>query len=826
MQPPIVRFCEDNNILCYSASCSPFFDENKNRISKGNLSTVPIKTRPGGWDTSAIRTTDSCYMFRCGAKPSGSGYLVIDLDINGDEQVEIVFYDFYERIWADCSCIVRTASGGQHLYYRIPEGMNWTKELNIDDITIGGVSYDTHGKLDIIATGGGVLLPGSSFQFQKKKHEYSFLKGESIADAGLLPSYLVSAFNERRIMAQLPKKIAPPPPNAGKIPPSPPSPPLVARSITPLKVSGDELRLITSLCNCLTPEWLDKYTNWRDLVYCLKNITGGKSAGRELAISIAKKSPRHDNAMAICATTELYEKAVGGSIGFGSLSYWAKQCSPEKHHNCFKDNYQYLLFEGNKGHSDIFCTELAGSCVYNADEQLFWLWVEHKQLWKPVCEDNITSLFMTIMPQVVKKIRASLKKGNDDSPEDKKDKELLALQRKFNDGMAESIMKCMRDALNPVVSYRNIDAFDLDKNPNYLPLGNGVWNFKENKLEEYTRHHYVSKRLDKLAYNPAASQEHIKKAMKVWFKGNQEVIDFVQYWLGYMITGYLTRQDFLIVFGSSAGNGKTTLFEEILQQDILGGQFATSLGEDALTKTGGNNDDIYYSFGKRLALCSESGNTGSGIKEININALKRVTGNGVIAAEAKFKGKKEESFTAKVVFICNEMPKMPQDKGQRRRTNVLEMNVKFVYPGEWEELSDEEKASGNFGVRHPEFITALRANREGTLLWLLDGSKKYMENPELTAPAAIRRYTDEALANACPNRKWFMDGYECHKKHKGQELDFKDIAILWAEHFGVKSTNMVARGKFLKIVRELVGDSNVSGDSNHGYKLINCAAKV
>jgi len=828
----VVQFCRDNNILAYSAAFpKPFFDEGKNRVSKGNPFTVKHKHLPGTWDDSSIRPEHTALMFRTGAvtaTPRGSGFLVMDFDVKGGDNVMDVFGDLIEKLREHEPLMVRTGSGGAHLYYRIPPGLTWTKELNLDSITLDGVTYDTKGQLDILAGGGSVFLPGSYYTYEGQRFAYTAMEGTSLADAPLLPEYLIQAFNSRATMTGNPPSrkstdasitavlaLATPRETA----PTAPTPP-VGRSITPQKVSDDDLRIVVALCDCLTPEWLSKYTNWRDLVFCLKNLCGGREQGLTLAVATASRSPRHNTPRDATATKALWDKAsTSGGIGFATLNYWARQCSPEKAHNCFKDNYATLLFCGNKGHADIFVTELAGSCVYDSADALFWLWLEHKQLWKPVGEDNITAQFMTLMPSVVRKIRSAMPplKGDDDSPDGKKATALIKLQQAFSNSMPEPVMKCLRDALNPVVSHRNIDSFTLDRNPDYLPLANGVWNFKENKLEEYTRQHYISKRLDGLAYNPKASQEHIKEAMRLWFKGNDEVIDFVQYWLGYCLTGYLTRQDFLIVYGTSAGNGKTTLFEEILQQDILGNQFTTSMGEDALTKVGGNNDDIYYSFGKRLALCSEAGAT-SGAKEINISALKRITGNGVIAAEAKFKGKKEEAFSAKVVFICNELPKMPQDKGQRRRTNVLEMNTKFVYPGEWDELTDEERESGAFGIRRPEFITALRKNKEGTLLWLLEGAKRYMDEPERTAPVCIRRYTEEALANACPNRRWFLDGYEHHKTaHKGKSVPFKEIAEKWQENFGIKATNMSARGKFLKIVRELVGEASVTGDSHHGY---------
>ena len=818
-RPPIVSVCESNDILCYSAKFKPYFNAEKGRVDKGFAGTKPHKACGGGWDIKMLGDEVdgyTGYMMRTGLRPSGSGYIVIDLDIKGGEKVSERYRDFLEALNDGVPVPVATPSGGLHLYYKLPEGCKWTKELNIQDIEIDGVTYNCGGGLDILSEGGGILLPGSHYSFKGDKKEYQYVyEGVDITSAGELPQKLIDCFNKRECMTGA-KKITLA--NALETAPSATIPP---RSITPKRVSHEDTQLHTALCGCLTPEWLDDYTNWRNLVFCLKSIS---TDTLQLCLTTCRRASRWQ-AEFDTKTIKLWNDATcPGRIGFASLNYWARQCSPDKHHEAHKDDYGQQIYNGNVGLAAIFATELAGDCVYDKAEQCFWLWLEHKQLWKPVDEDNITAKYMSVMPGVFRRLRAAMKKPTDEeSPEAIKWKLLLKLQASSSNSMPEPVMKCIRDLLNPEVSYRNIDGFELDKNPDYLPLANGVWNFRENKLEDYTRQHYISRRLDNLSYNPSANQDTIKEAMDMWFKGNKEVIDFVQYWLGYCLTGHLSRQDFLIIYGTSAGNGKTTLIEQILQQDILGSEFATSMGEDALTKVGGNNDDIYYSFGKRLAISAEAGNTGK-THEINLNALKRITGDGIIAAEAKFKGKKSSPFTAKVIFICNEMPNMPQDNGARRRTNVLEMNRKFVRLDEWNELTPEEKASGDYGVRRPEFITGLRANKEGTLAWLLDGARKYMENPEMTAPECVRRYTSEALANACPQRKWFMEGYTHDKKSK-EEYAFRDLADKWAEHFGYKLTNMNARGRFLKIVKEMVGAAYVTGDSNHGYKIVGLSEK-
>ena len=807
-----LEYLEKCDILVYSAAFQAFFDTDKNRVSKGKLSTVKQASLAGTWTPSTLHPNKAHYtgyMMRTGSRPKGSGFILFDFDIKGGEDVIEKFEPLFLALKDMGGVKGSTGSGGIHIYWKMPPGASWNKETNLESIEINGVEYKTHGALDIMADGGSVILPGSTYTYKGVEYKYGLGKGMRLEDAVELPAALADALNKRQSpQPKIPFQPAP----AETLEIVPRLPPL-PRSQTPQKVRDEELGLVVQLLECLTPEWLDSYTNWRNMIFCLKSISGGRLLNEVIAVS--KKASRHTDYEE--ETRRLWNAAATkGQFGFASLSYWAKQCNPEGHHKCFRNNYNTLLFSGRVGHADVFATELTGSCVFDSDSKKFWLWVEHNQLWMECDDNNLKALFMRIMPGVVKKVAGEM--GGED---DERTKALKALIREFQNNMADPTMACMRDCLNPKISHRMTDAFTLDANPDLLPLANGVWNFKENALEEYTRQHYISRRLP-LAYDKGASQDDIKAAMRVWFKGNQKIIDFIQYWLGYVITGYNTRQDFLILFGSSAGNGKTTLIEEIIQKDILGSQFASTMGEDALTRVGGNNDDIYYAMDSRLAILSEAGGTHKTAKEINIECLKRLTGGGKVSAEAKFKGKKEGEFKAKMVMICNSMPGMPQDKGTRRRTNVVEMNVKMLYPTQWDELTDEEQASGDYGVRNPEFIRRLRQNAAGTLNWLLDGAKKFMANPEESPPAEVLRYTDTAMAQADEHRVWFKDGWEFDKvKHKKlPPIPFSDVAERWCEHFGVNPKNTSARGKFLKKVRDIIGDAYVIGNSNHGFQLM------
>ena len=227
--PPSVTYLKNENIMCYSAFPKPFFDEAKERVSKGDVQTAKIAGKAGGWDDALIQG-GSMYMMRCGQKPAGSGFLVLDIDVHGTEMAEKEFFRLHTALRDTTGCIIRTPSGGLHYYYRIPEGMDWGVERKCESITIGGTEYDTsragEGRLDILSTGIGVILPGSTYTFDKKDYVYEYFKGTSLADASPVPAYLIQTFNNRpgmTLKAKRTLKSVPPP--AGKTAPTPPTPP-------------------------------------------------------------------------------------------------------------------------------------------------------------------------------------------------------------------------------------------------------------------------------------------------------------------------------------------------------------------------------------------------------------------------------------------------------------------------------------------------------------------------------------------------------------------------------------------------------------------------
>lgn len=812
-----VMWCEKNNILAYSARAVPYFDEEKNRISKGKMSYedgiatgFTTKTNKGitTWDASKLCKpkrdefgTWTLMMMKTG---EASRIVVIDVDIHGNQTPqEVIGESLFNRLWESCSYIVKTGSGGYHFYYRLPEGKSWTKMMNL--ATFAG--QDTKGQLDILANGHSVILAGSFYEYQNQKYRYKVDVEDdegrvmTMDDISDMPDWVIDAIDaadEERHGSSKHKVEEP------MDTPDTPKNTIVApvRSKSPnVRTSLEELRLAADLINCLSRDFFVPYDNWVRFIICLKSISKTE-AMKQLCVEACAKSPKHRSSEHTNATAQKWDEIEpNGAMTMGTLRYWARQQNEKMYLEVMKASYSQLLLGSINDIASVFASETAGSLVYddlsNPKLPKFFRYDEALRLWTEIDESQLEYFFVEMMPSVIDRVRQDLRKSSKGEDDEKKLKQLVALYCSINTGKGSKYLKPLRTILNPRLMPNNYkdQKFALNERPELLPLANGVFNFKTGQLEAYDRSHYLSYKLD-IAYNPAADTSLIQKAMEAWYKKDTEKISFIQYWLGYSITGFTERDEFLIVYGKNGGNGKTILYEEILGEDIFGDHLYQSLSEDALVKKGGHNDSLYDAEGKRLLLMSEVGKA-RGQHRLNVEILKKWTGRGKISANAKFEREKRFIPVGKIVMLTNQLPELPADDGGiARRLLCLEQNVMFVKPELYADYDEEMKRSGDVMPQDDKFISALRANKEGWIKWLVEGAMMYMKDPKRRAPQSILKYTEECRAAADKYMSWITS----HLIITGNQKDVlasADITAYYNQSNGLTAGNAVAKKELI-----------------------------
>jgi P4 family phage/plasmid primase-like protien len=821
---PSVIYCQQNNLLCYSAHASPFFDEKKGRVSKGKefakgedgFRTVPVKGLVG-WSPDAIKKNDKEYTMVMMKTGSESGFIVIDLDIVGGKTAEQTFgIDLLLKLSEECGYVVKTGSGGFHYYFSIPEGKRWKRKMNVSKFA----GFDTKGQLDILADGGGVIMEGSHYTFQNIKYEYiQQMEGNTMDDITEMPDWLVEAVDENSM-----NWASSEPAVSTTAPPAPKNE--IVRSVSPnVKASMSEIALIANLVRgCLTPAFFGSYDNWLRFIICLKSINN-TDACKEICVSACKTSKKYNNASAEADTRKKWDEIVpGGQMTMGTLRYWARHYNEKKYGDILKGHYEGLLLGSVNDVAEVFAQDTAGSIVFDASSKdkdpVFWRYSEEQRLWTTIPESSLEFYFVATMPSVCERIRrdiAERAKGNQEELD--KAKKVAKIYSTISSGSGGRYIKPLRTILNPCLSSNDFSdrSFSLNDRPELLPLRNGVFNFKTGILEPYDRSHFVSYKID-INYNKDADTSDIQKAFKMWYKNDADKIGFMKYWLGYCLTGYIDRHEFMVIYGEAGGNGKSLLFEEILGEDIFGEYLCITLSEDALTKKGGHNDSLYDAKGKRLAVLSEAGKKGAN-NGFNIEAIKKWSGGGKFSANAKFKNEIRFTPNAKIAMLTNKLPELPADCGGiARRYLCIEQNTPFLKPDEYAEWSEEDRANGRVYCQDPAFVARLRANKEGWIKFLIEGAMEYMADPRKSAPASILEYSNKARAEGDIYSNWLLSNIIITGKNT-DKVKMSAISAEFIKNTGKSQQDSKSKGE---LASRLVKNPKIttSGDASKGRLVI------
>ncbi|MBX9803243.1 MAG: hypothetical protein K2Y04_10830 [Caulobacteraceae bacterium] len=214
------------------------------------------------------------------------------------------------------------------------------------------------------------------------------------------------------------------------------------------------------------------------------------------------------------------------------------------------------------------------------------------------------------------------------------------------------------------------------------------------------------------------------------FQGDAAIIDWVQRYLGYALTGLTCEHLFVFAWGGGA-NGKS-VFVSLCQH--LWSDYARGIQPESLmnqTRSGsGPSPDLARLAGARLVLGSET-EEGRALAE---SLIKQLTGGDLMTARQMYGRPFEFLPVMKLMLAGNHRPTVRgTDSGIWRRMRLLTFDRSFG-PGE----------------RDPRLLEALVDESEHVAAWLLDGYRAYAKRGLSDVPdsmaAATRDYrTDEDI---------------------------------------------------------------------------------
>lgn len=237
-------------------------------------------------------------------------------------------------------------------------------------------------------------------------------------------------------------------------------------------------------------------------------------------------------------------------------------------------------------------------------------------------------------------------------------------------------------------------------------------------------------------------------------QGDQALVDFLQRWAGYTLTG-VTREHAILFAWGRGGNGKSVLFGTLAK--ALGG-YATTAMPEVFTTTRNEQHPAHLAClqGARMVLVTET-EEGRPWAESRIKSL---TGGDRVAARVMRGDPFEFIPVCKLWIAGNHRPVLSNpDPAMRRRLHLVPLN--FVPPKPNLSLPD-----------------ALEAELPGILQWAIEGCMAW-QRVGLAPPAIVTDAVDDYFAEQDIVGTWFAERCE---RVPGEAVSCRTLFADW-EHW-------------------------------------------
>lgn len=288
---------------------------------------------------------------------------------------------------------------------------------------------------------------------------------------------------------------------------------------------------------------------------------------------------------------------------------------------------------------------------------------------------------------------------------------------------------------------------------------------------------YVTKSLGVETLGDAAKAVRWIQFLEQVFEGDQALIDWMQRFCGYLLTGSTREQIFLFCFGHGA-NGKS-VFIEVLKYML--GDYSRAIAPETLCESkrqaGAATPDLVELIGARLAICSETEDN-TALAESLVKTM--VAGDSMTARPLYAT---QIPFTPhfKLVMAGNHKPIVRgNDNGLWRRVRLIPFNVTFA---------PED--------RDPHLLDKLKAERMHILAWMVEGAIEWQQRSLADTPAAIMAATDAYQVDQDLMGRWLE---ECTRSAPGYETasgDLYESYKTWCIDNGLRPASNVALGRRL-----------------------------
>ena len=255
--------------------------------------------------------------------------------------------------------------------------------------------------------------------------------------------------------------------------------------------------------------------------------------------------------------------------------------------------------------------------------------------------------------------------------------QFLSAKAYFAFVMKRRDMKYIQAAMQSARPMVEVDQDELDRRENLLNCPDGTYDLSKgmNGKQDHDAGDFITKMT---AAAPGDEGEALwKDALEKIFRGDAELIDYVQRTVGLAAVGEVYQEAMIIAYGKGS-NGKSTFWNTIAE---VMGSYSGKISADTLTVGCKRNvkPELAEVRGQRLVIASELEEG----QRLSTSIVKQLCSTDLIEAEKKYKDPFKFRPTHTLVLYTNHLPKVgATDDGIWRRLIVIPFGAKITGSGD------------------------------------------------------------------------------------------------------------------------------------------------
>lgn len=297
---------------------------------------------------------------------------------------------------------------------------------------------------------------------------------------------------------------------------------------------------------------------------------------------------------------------------------------------------------------------------------------------------------------------------------------------------------------------------------------NGTVDLTTGKLYPFDKNDYLTQQAP-IIYNPNSDYSLWTKCLKDVFSDYPELVEWFQYYIGYIATGNPKLKTFCFLYGDAGDTGKSTVLDAIkncLGTNSLG--YAGTMPFEEFLAGGKKNEGAptpYLMANKknRLVTISETATTTKKRAELNFEKLKNYSGKDEVTGRDMF-GKAETFFPKFTLLMAlNNKPCIEDIKSSSWDRMIL--------------LPFEHKFVG--AEKDPNMDTKLYNIKDAIGTWIVQGAIKYFKEglPENTIS---NKLVNEYRREENPILSWLQDCFY-FTTNKEDKIRFSELIPIYKE---------------------------------------------